>query len=75
MRNYTMLDLIRFNKFCNENKDLKPLDAIKVYNEKYPEKTSREKLINLSRILRIGGLYKALTGLELPVEDQEKGQP
>jgi hypothetical protein len=68
-----MLDLIRFNKFCNENKDLKPLDAIKVYNEKYPEKTSREKLINLSRILRIGGLYKALTGLELPVEDQEKG--
>ena len=35
MRNYTTLDLVRFNRFANENKDLKPIELIKLYNEKY----------------------------------------
>ena len=35
MRNYTTLDLVRFNRFANENKDLKPIELIKLYNEKF----------------------------------------
>ena len=66
MRNYTTLDLVRFNRLANENKNLKPIELIKLYNEKYPEKTAKEKLINLSKALGINNLHKALTGNDIP---------
>lgn len=51
MRNYTALDLIRFNRLANENKGLKPIPLIALYNMKYPEKTEEEKLYNIKRAL------------------------
>jgi hypothetical protein len=56
IRNYTTFDLIRFNRLANENKSLKPIELIKLYNKKYPEKTAKEKLLNLSKALGINHL-------------------
>lgn len=66
MRNYTTLDLVRFNRLANENKNLKPIELIKLYNKKYPEKTEKEKLINISKALGINNIHKALTGDDIP---------
>lgn len=70
MRNYTRFDLIRFNRFANENKDLNPFELIKLYNKKYPEKTSKEKLINFSKALGLNNLHKALTGNDIPDDER-----
>lgn len=70
MRNYTIVDLLRFNRLANENKDLKPIELIKLYNEKHPEKTAKEKLINLSRAIGINGLHKYLTGNDIPEDER-----
>lgn len=61
MRNYTVVDLLKFHRFANENKDMKPIDAVKAYNEKFPELSSKEKLINLSKALGLTDLHKKLT--------------
>lgn len=66
MRKYSSYDLIRFRNFSNENPGLKPMELIEAYNEKYPELSAKEKLINLSRALGNNGLYKALTGNDIP---------
>lgn len=66
-----MLDLIRFHRFANENEKTHPTKLITPYNEKYPELSSKKKLINLARNLKIKGLYKALTGNELDEPDKE----
>lgn len=52
-RNYTMLDLLRFRKYAQENPDLKPMELISGYNSNYPEKTYEEKVKNLLRALEI----------------------
>jgi hypothetical protein len=51
-RNYISLDLLRFNRFANENKDIKPTDLIKLYNEKYPEKSAEERTEALLNALK-----------------------
>ena len=68
MRNYSKVDMLRFVKFAKENSDLKPVELLKAYDIKYPELSSKEKLINLTKALRIEGLHKALTGESLPPE-------
>jgi len=68
MRNYTRLDLIRFHRLASkeENKGKKPIELIKLFNELHPEKSSKEKLINLSKALGINNLHRALTGEDIP---------
>ena len=41
-----MVDLLRFKKYAEENKSLKPIELIKGYNLKYPELTEEQKLKN-----------------------------
>jgi len=69
MRNYNAFDLIRFHRFANENGEVHPTNLLKAYNKKYPELSSRQKLINLAKALEMKGLYKILTSKEL---DEEK---
>jgi hypothetical protein len=69
MREYSKVDLLRFAKFAKENEGLKPMELLKAYDIKYPELSSKEKLINLAKGLRVEGLYKALTGENLPIEE------
>jgi len=66
LRRYTTFDLIRFRNFAKDNEGLKPVELIKAYNEKYPELTAKEKLINISKALGIDNLHKALTGENIP---------
>ena len=68
MRDYTSLDLIRFHNMANESKhkNKKPIAMIKAYNKKHPELSSKQKLINLAKSVGASGLYKALTGTNLP---------
>lgn len=66
MRNYNKADMLRIVRFAKENGGLKPFELIKAYDKAYPELTAKEKLINLSRALEQKGLYKALTGEDLP---------
>lgn len=70
-RDYSAIDLIRFRNFCKEGKNyrLKPSELIKAYNEEYPELSSKEKLINLSKVLGINNLHKALTGNDISDTD------
>jgi len=70
MRKYTSYDLIRFRNFANENTELKPVELIKAYNDKYPELSSKEKLINISKALGINNLHKALTGDDIPESER-----
>lgn len=70
MRNYSKVDLLRFAKFAKENEGLKPMELLKAYDIKHPELSSKEKLINLAKGLRVEGLYKALTGENLPPETE-----
>lgn len=70
MREYSKVDLLRFAKFAKENEGLKPMELLKAYDIKYPELSSKEKLINLAKGLRINGLYKALTKEDLPPEPE-----
>ncbi len=51
MRKYSSLDLIRFGNFWKENSDLKPIDAVKEYNKKYPELSDAEKNKNIKNWL------------------------
>ena len=69
LRKYTTFDLIRFRNFAKDNEGLKPVELIKAYNEKYPELTEKQKLINLSKALGINNLHKALTGENIPEDE------
>lgn len=53
IRKYSMVDLLRFKKYAEENKDLKPMELIKGYNLKYPELTEEQKLKNLIKGLKL----------------------
>jgi len=66
LRRYTTFDLIRFRNFAKDNEGLKPVELIKAYNDKYPELTAKEKLINISKALGIDSLHKALTCENIP---------
>ena len=70
MRNYSVIDLIRFAKFKENNSGVKPIELIKEYNKKYPELSSKEKLINLSKAMNINNLHKALTGKDIDKDDE-----
>ena len=70
MRQYTKLDLLRFATLKQKNPDKKPIDLIKIYNNEYPEVSSKDQLINLSKALGINGLHKALTGKDIDKEDE-----
>lgn len=72
IRKYSKIDLLRFVKFAEENADLKPIELLKAYDTQYPELSSKEKLINSAKGLRAEGLYKALTGEDLPPINQFK---
>lgn len=71
IRNYSQIDLLRFKNFSQlpENLSLKPIELIEAYNKKYPELTSKQKLINLSKALNINNLHKELTGKDITDED------
>mgnify|MGYP001597115654 CR=1 FL=1 len=71
MRQYSFLDMLRFVKFSKENEGMSQMELIKAYNLKHPELSSKEKLINLAKGLRVDGLYKALTGQDLPPEEPD----
>ena len=45
------------------------MELIKAFNDKYPELSSKEKLINLSKVLNINNLHKALTGKDIDKDD------
>jgi len=66
MRHYTKYDLIRFRNFSKDNPTLKPVKLIQAYDAKFPELSSKEKLINISLALGINDLYKSLTGEDIP---------
>lgn len=51
MRTYRALDLLRFHKLANENKDMKPFALIRLYNETFPEISKEEMLKRLLEIL------------------------
>lgn len=53
MRQYSKLDLLRFRRYANENPDLKPIQLIKGYDEKYPELSEEQKLKNIKQYLHI----------------------
>ena len=68
-----MLDLLRYHKFANlkANKDKRPVDVVKEYNIKFPELSNKQKLINLSKALKINGLHKAITGKDIPLKKKK----
>lgn len=70
MRRYTRLDLIRFHRFAQERTDERPFDLVKAYNEAYPEKSSKEQLVNMSKALGLNGLHKAITGQDIPEDER-----
>jgi len=78
MRKYTKLDLIRFHKFAKKQpKGFTNLGLVEAYNEEFPEVSSKDKLINLSKALGMNNLHKALTGEDIPedaifFEDEDK---
>lgn len=74
MRSYSKIDLLRFARIAKENPDVKPIDLVKSYDEKYPELSSKEKCINLAKALRAEKLYKHLTGEDLPPPENEQDQ-
>lgn len=51
MKEYSRVDLLRFHKFANENKDLKPLDLLKQYDLKVPRLAEKEKMKNLLKAI------------------------
>lgn len=51
MSEYSRIDLLRFHRFANENKDLKPLDLLKQYDLKVPRLTEEEKRRNLLKAI------------------------
>lgn len=67
--NYTALDLWRASKMEKLKKE-NAIDFIKRFDEKYPEKTAKEKLINLSKVLGINNLHKTLTGNDIPEDER-----
>lgn len=72
MRNYTSLDLLlRFKKFAQQHQELNGLEFIKLYNIEFPELSSKEKLLNLAKAMRIPKLYKAISGNDLPEEEPD----
>lgn len=70
MREYSKVDMVRFLRFSKENQGLKPIELIKMYDIAFPELTSKEKLINLARGLKINNLHRAITGKDLPIENE-----
>lgn len=51
MRNYTIVDMLRFVKLSKQNPDIVGLELVKLYNEKYPELTAEQKLHNLGKAI------------------------
>ena len=60
MRRYTTVDLLRFNRFANEseNNGLNGIELVKAYNERVPELSSKQKLINLCNALKMPELLQ-----------------
>lgn len=50
MRMYTILDMIRMSKLSKEV-DLNPVELIKEFNKKFPEKSAKEQMANLKKAL------------------------
>ena len=45
--------MLRFLRLSKENEGLRPIDLIKLYDEKFPELTEEQKLNNLKRFLKV----------------------
>lgn len=67
-RNYSAVDLIRFHRFALENPKLKPIELVRAYSEKHPEKTAKEHLLNLAKAARI--LHEALPDEDIPEDSK-----
>ena len=50
-RKYSSFELIKFAKMWQEKPQMKAYEALKLYNEMYPEKTAEERLNNLIKYL------------------------
>jgi len=46
---YSVIDLLRFRNFANENPEMKSIDLLKNYSIKYPELSEEQKLANLKK--------------------------
>jgi hypothetical protein len=53
MNNYSKIDLLRFHRFANENKHLKPVELVKQYDIEVPRLTEEEKLQNILKFFGI----------------------
>lgn len=51
MRSYTLIDMIRVQKLAQENPELKRIEVVNLYNEKFPELTAKQKYDNLMKAL------------------------
>ena len=51
MRKYSAFDLLRFKRFADENPNLRPIDLVKAYNNKYPELSAKEQYENIVKML------------------------
>lgn len=53
MRNYSILDLMRFHKFAleKENEKFTPMELLMLYNKKYPELSAEEIIENINKNL------------------------
>ena len=67
-RSYSSVELLQYHRFASEKENVgkKPMEVLKAFNIVNPELTSKEKLVNLSKALRVNGLHKALTGKNIP---------
>lgn len=70
MRKYTIVDMIRFAALSKDNPDVKGIDLIKKYNVECPELSPKDQVLNLSKALGINSLHKAITGHDIPEDDE-----
>lgn len=67
MRDYTRLDMLRFLRFKNEPeaKGLGGTKLLSAYDNKYPELSEHQKMINMCKGLKLDDLYEKITGKDL----------
>jgi hypothetical protein len=52
MRSYNILDMIRVQRLASENPHLGRMGVVKLYNERYPELSAKEKYLNLVKAVK-----------------------
>ena len=52
-RRYSVIELLKFHYFANNNDDLKPMELIEQFNAKHPELSEKQKIHNLMTALNL----------------------